>query len=507
MYQRETLELHGAFPDLIPQDAPLIGWNSVNNVYFQNGETRRTQGNTPVFGTPTTTPLAIVFYTNGNGENFWVWASDTEIIAIGASGPIDITPANWTSVSGTITIITFNGLVIVNDAAAGPFYWSGASSDVFEPLPNWPTGWRCVSLRSHKAFLLAIGRLDASGVQRVNWSDAAEAGSLPTSWEAAADNLAGFADLLPAASPCVDGFTIGDDFLVFKGESVHALTFVGGNAVFNVRKRFNDIGIAGLDGWCRGPNEQALFFGSDGDIYLTEGLSYRSILDGIAQQTYYAEADPEQLTRVCAGTLFRVGLSILAYPTVGSAHANRAIVYDWNSGELGFRDMPQVTCLAQGRYLQDITPNEWDAATGKWDTDPESWNQSLVPATADDLIGGAAAAFYWLSGTTGDTIPLPAYALKQGLSFGNAKKRKQIARIWPKLAGQAGDVVRFRIGGQDTTHGSTAWASPVDYVIGSEQAVDTFVQGRYMAIEVSSTIGEPWRLGSIDVEFRPVGNF
>lgn len=509
-YSRQTLELHGAVPDLIPQDAPQAAWNSVRNIWFLNGETRRVIGDTACFGVPQGgEPLALVFYTNASGEHFWVYATATGIFAVTAAGYTAITPAaGWAPSSASIiTMDTYNGLVIINDTVSGPFYWAGQTAVKVQALPGWPAGWRCMSLRGHKGFLMAVGRLDMGGIQRVNWSDAAEAGSLPGAWEAAADNLAGFVDLLPASSPCIDGFTLRDDFLVFKGESVHAFTFTGGNEVFTVRQRLKEVGLAGVDGWCRGQTDEALFFGSDGDIYRTDGINCASILDGIAQATYSQLVDPDQLRRVAAGTLFRQGASLMAFATVGAARMDRALIYDWTSGEIGWRDLPGVNAIGEGRFLQDVTPNQWDADGQAWDLDGSAWDFALSAATGDDLVACGLANFWWLTGENAGTVQLDAMALKQGMSFGNAQARKMINRIWPKFVGRAGDVVRIRAGGQEATEGAVSWGPAQDYLIGSAEAVEVFQQGRFMALEVSTRGGSSWRMGSVDVEFRGLGQW
>lgn len=510
MYRRETLELHGAYPDLIPQDAPLVGWNSANNVFFQNGETRRVGGDTPVFSPPSDLPRAMVFYINASGEPHWVYATEAGIFAVDVAGETEITPttATWApSTDSVTTAITYNGMVVINDSKSGPFYWNGNIGSECERLPGWPVGWRCVSMRSHKAFLFAIGRTDTGGMQRVNWSDAAEAGTMPQDWMPSASNLAGFVDLLPAASMCVDGFSLRDDMLVFKGESIHAFSFVGGNDVFAVRKRFSQVGLAGVDGWCRGHNDEALFMGSDGDIYKTDGVNYGSVLDGVAQQTYYDDSDPLQFRTVACATLYRSGLSILGYPTQGNGEVNRAIIYEWATGDIGFRDMPQIGCMAEGRYLQNTSSNLWDQDPDTWSSDTTPWDQSLAPSTADDVVAGGLANFWWLTGENAATVPLPAYVYKEGLSFGDAGRRKQIGRVWPKLVGEDGDTVTIRIGGQEHTGGPVAWSPTVDYMIGTTEHIDAFAQGRFMALEISAQAGKPWKLGTVDVEFRGAGRW
>ncbi len=52
-----------------------------------------------------------------------------------------------------------------------------------------------------------------------------------------------------------------------------------------------------------------------------------------------------------------------------------------------------------------------------------------------------------------------------------------------------------------------SWSPPVTVEIGAAEPVDTFASGRFLALEISSLGGAPWRLGSIDVEYRELGQW
>lgn len=509
-YQRATLELHGSYPDLIPQDAPATGWNTTFNVMFHNGQTRRVPGNTPVYTAPASAPLCTMFYTNAAGEHCWIYATTGGIFTIDAAGTHTITPlSGWAPTSlSIVTMDALGGVPIINDSVSGPFYWSGDALVRALALPNWPAGWRCMSMRAHKYFLMAIGRLDTAGRQRVSWSDAAEPGSLPAAWTPADTNLAGWVDLMPANSPCVDGFTLRDQFIVCKGESIHAMQLVDDTSVvFATAVRFNNIGLSGVGGWTMGPGDLALFASSDGGLYVTDGTDLKDVSDGSVRRTYYAEADPDQIRSVRAATLFREGISLIGYPTQGNGACNRALVYDWASGELGFRDLPSATAMAQGRFLQDTAPNAWNSDSRAWWADDGAWDFQLAPATGDDVIAGSAGGFWLLSGETANTVPQNVYLLKTGLAFGDAQARKLICRVWPKVDGRDGDTLTITVGGQETAGGLVTWSSPQTFTIGAGRPVEVFITGRYMALEIKADTGAAWTLGTFDVEFKGAGRW
>ncbi len=508
MAVRETIALHSVTPDLIPADAPMEAWNSGNNVVFHNGESKSVVGDRLVFDGVSAREANTMVYVEPNATGYWLVANETGIYAYDGTTEFDITPSTgWTSTltDPVWTSTVINGLAVINCSERDPVYWDGNPANDCVALPDWPSGGRCIALRAHKNFLFAIG-MTSEGDQRVRWSDAAEAGTVPQEWAPAADNFAGFVDLAPLRSACLDGMSMRDDFLIYKEQSIHAATFIGGNDVFSFRKVFSSAGLAATNGVCRGPNDEHLFVGANGDVHLTDGVEVQSVLDGRAQRTFYADFQDPTGSIFSAATLHREKLGIIAYPAAGETYGTRAILYDFASGDIGFRDMSDVICLAEGRMVEEVTTqNDWDNDTGTWSTDTNAWNTGVSASSVNDVLMGTPNGSYLMLG--GD-LALAATLEKAGLAFGNPSKRKMVTRVWPKFEGSEGDVVNFRIGGQETAGGPVSLGPTMAHTIGSGVPLDCLVQGRFMTLLVdSAATNEAWRLGSIDVEYREVGGW
>lgn len=512
-YQRTTVSLHSVAPDLIPQDAPADVWNYGKNVAFRNGETVRVNGDSPTLPTDKA-PRTMVFL-RVQGLGYWVYATDLGIYAHDGSIETDITPAaGWSGVETfpTFTSCVLSGVAYLNASDRDPVYWDGNPSNLCQPLPDWPSAGRCLALRAHKNFLFAIGMLSEGGFsgQRIRWSDAAEAGAVPDTWTPGPDNFAGFLDLAPLSSPARDAVTIRDEFLIMKEESIWSLSLIGGNSVFQARKLFAEHGLHATNAVCRGPNDEILFVGEGGDVYLTDGVQVKSALDGRAQRTFYAGFSGAHPTTFSAVTLMREKLGMIIYPNVGT-DADQALMFDFASGDIGFREMPDTFCAGEGQVLSDIgDANQWDADDNEWDTDTQRWNEIAANASADDVVIGGDFGFLQVSDDTANDFymgPVAASVEKSGIAFGNPQGHKLINRVWPKLSGTVGDIVQIRIGSQDVTGGPVSLGPVVDYTIGVTTSVDTFTEGRFLSIEISSNGGSPWRLGSIDIEYREVGRW
>ena len=513
MYVRETLQLHSIEPDRIPQDAPGNVWNDGRNVAFRNQEAVRVAGDEATLSGSATDAQTVVFYSFGTTV-FWVYANSDGIWAHDGSTETDITPqSGWSGTNAaTFTSCVMGGICYINASDRDPVYWAGSVLDKCQPLPDWPANGRCIALRAHKSFLFAIGFL-SEAQQRVRWSDAAEAGTVPQHWTPAPDNLAGFFDLTPNASPCLEGKSLRDSFVVYKNESIWSLDFIGGNAVFQARKMFSEHGIANTNALTGGIDDVHLFVSSTGDVMQTDGAQVVSVLDGRAQRAFYNDFTANVPGRFSAATLSREKLAFVIYPTTGQTLGNRALMYDFVSGDIGFRDMPQVSCAAEGAALEDVGDlNTWDGSPPDdlWDTGSEPWSAEVKPQTIDDVIVGGAFGFAMIS-TSGEAAfidgPIVASLEKSGLAFGDPQRRKMINRVWPKITGAEGEAVQFRLGGQEVSGGPTTTLATIDFQIGQNAPIDCFIQGRFLYMEISSSGGSGWRLGSIDVEFRDVGAF
>ena len=508
-YQRASINLLSCAPDLMPQDAPENVWDDAVNVYFRDGQTVRATGDVPTL--PGASEARTAVFIRVGVQPYWVYADENGIYAHDGTTEFDITPVSgWTGVSigATWTSCTMGGIAYLNRSDMDPVYWAGSTGTPATQLPDWPSGGRCVSLRASNNFLFAIGMTNEGPGQRVRWSDAAEPGTVPGSWAPDADNLAGFIDLAPTSSPCRDGMDVAGEFFIFKEESIHALRFTGGNVVWTARQAFREHGLRAANGWVRGPNDEIMFMGNDGDVYLTDGVQVRSVLDGRAQREVYAGLTASATVTLSGVLVSREKLGFLVYPDGGDVF--RALVYDFTSGAISFRQMPQVLCAAAGELLGQDVSITWDSDSDDWQDATNRWNDTPETGTIDDAFIGGAFGFYCISQTTDDQFAggdIEVRLEKSGISMGDAQRRKLVARAWPKVVGRNGDTLSFRFGGQEVTGGPVQLSDPQTFVIGQDTHLDVFASGRFLSMEVTSTGGNIWRMGSFDFEYRPQGNF
>lgn len=513
MYQRVTLQLHGAVKDRIPPDAPADAWNDALNVFFKDGESRRVTGERELLGDTggiTVTPRTIA-YTEINGVPFLVAAGEDGIEASDGQTTYDLTPDYWEpDPNARWTSCVLNGFVVVNNSADDPIYWNADVSQPFTQLPDWPLGRFCNAMRAHKGFLFAIGMTDTGGTQ-VLWSDNAEAGTFPQEWTASASNNAGSTTLAPTFTQAIDGMTQGDLFVLYKEQSIWIAQFTGGQFIFSFREIASEIGLAATNALCRGPREEHLFVTATGDIMVMRGGEMASVLEGRNLRDFEEDFRANPNTILCCATHTNEKTAYVVYAPSGQSVANRALLFDFVSGDISFRDMPETYCMIEGRAVDETTASgSWGSDTEVWADDVETWDIfDLTRFDYNILTGGASGLVSHTEDDQDDFLSgqITATLTKKGIPFPGPGRKGMIRRIWPKITGEAGDAIRFTLLSQDTANGPVTQSVTRTYYIGTSEWLDVFLQGRFLGLEVESIGGKAWRMGTLDLEVRAKGKW
>jgi hypothetical protein len=173
-------------------------WSDSLNMRFRNGFAEKRKGIQSSYTTPTKTPYALAAFTTSTAR-FLVQACTDAVFVDDGSTRTDITGA--VTLTGARddrwTLCDFNGVLVLNNSVDDPVYWNGNPASSIATISGWSAGNSADALRSFKYYLVALG-VTKSGTKypyRVQWSNAAEQGSLPTTWTAAATNDAGEQDV------------------------------------------------------------------------------------------------------------------------------------------------------------------------------------------------------------------------------------------------------------------------------------------------------------------------
>lgn len=496
-------------PDQFPVDIPDNAFSYASNVRFAGGFAGRLGGHIQVFGALGTTPLFIQPMIYG-ASRFVIYPGTNKIFADDGTTETEVT---GTAPTGTATDKwtgdVFQGLAILNNQVDVPQYWDGNIATNFATFPTWNANWRAKSVSTYRNFIVAVNITKAATryPQLVKWSDSAEPGAMPNSWnEADPTTLAGEFPLADTQGELVDAVTLGGVQIIYKTDSMYSMQFVGGEQVFNFQLIEKNVGLLSQNCAVAFPGGHACI--GNGDIYIHNGGNSRSIVSEKARDWFFGNLDVTYrgLSFACVNPSKKE--IWFCAPGTGFSSCTYALVWNWETNTIGQRDLPSLYHGNTGQI--DVTAiSVWDSYTDVWDDVTETWSQTQYNPSETRLILASANAELYLPdrGQTFDGTDYSSVLQRTDLVFGDPAIVKAIKSVWIRVDAPTGTMLQFRLGSRGTPDTDITWSGYVNYTVGSSLKVDSLVNGRFIGYEVKSTSGATWRIKGLTFEFEMESEF
>lgn len=480
-------------------------YTGASNVHFREGFAGRVLGSRAAYGT---LPVEVLHMLNARiaTTNFWLFFGADEIHANETSNSTDVTgdpltpvlqPWQWSS-----TLL--NGVPCVTNGLDIPRYWAGDVGTPFDDLPGWPAGTICKSLVAFQFHLVALDIDGPAGhfEGQVKWSDAAEPGAVPATWVPAGDNDAGDAILADSPGPAMCAVPMRGSLMIYKRSATYSMDYIGGNDVFAFRPVFSASGaltrhaVADL-------SDGRHFVVGDGDIYITDGVSRRSVAKDRMALFVFNQLDQDNYENLFAVYHRAKNEVWVCFPEQGSQYCTLAAVYDVSHDAFGVRVLPNVTCAAIG-IVNDTAPSEaWIDATYTWADALRLWNQPNYSLALESLLTGYGTTAE--QHDTQDLLEVDASLSRYDLTFGESERVKFLRRLTVRAKPGFGSLF-VRVGARMTPTDSINWSAEVE-LVEPAQIVNTFALGRYISVELRSEDDNVWQVSGIDLEADMRGYF
>jgi hypothetical protein len=496
-------------------------WTDLDNFYMRNGFAQRAQGDSKFFSALGTDPLNLINVQQGTA-NFWVAMGDDAVMVTDQAGTVsDITPVIYgpSLVSENLNSTIINGFPIQSFGKDPPSFWDKVASNICLPLPGWPANRTVAAIRSFKFFLIAMNITDGSinFPDSLAWSDAAEPGAVPTEWDPLPSNQAGTTQLSATSGGIVDGLALRGQFVIYKNHSTYLCNFVGGTFVFSFRKLFTTSGI--LANNCVAEVEGQHVVMTDGDVILHDGQNLRSLVDRTMRRFIFLQIDADNFERSFVFNYRAAKECWICFPTTGNLHPNVAVVWDYAQNQLSVRQIPDLwSHAASGTVLASAPSLDWDTQIEQWDQASGNWNRAQFTGAFERVLAAAPATEQLLfvddSNSLSDGVsPVGGTITRESLELGAPESFKYVRRIWPRIDGSTGTVVKIRVGGQTTPSGAISWSPVQDFEVNVDDFLNFDVAARYISVrfEEDTSPGAPvqalWQLHGFDVEYTLQGEF
>lgn len=512
--------LVGVNKDLSTHELRNEAWTDARNIRFLDGLAYQFYGHGEVYAGAPIIPHHVL-PCNVGGARYWVYAGLSKIYGVtGAAGSVVHTnltrqtaavDVDYTGAANSWTSTLLSGIPILNpgNTTDPPQQWNLDTTSNFQALSNWPANTYCRSLRAYKNYLVALYITKAGGTYpfMVKWSHPADPGSVPASWDETDPTVdAGEADLAEGYDPIVDGLQLRDSFMIYKESSIWRMDFTGGPYVFAFRKVLGTSGAMNKN--CIVELDGAQFVLSGSDCIIHDGEQAQSVLDKQTRRTLFQMIDAQAMARCFVFKNPFLNEVYVAFPEAGATVPNLALVWNYKDRTVAFRELPNLNHAGYGPIETGLA-QPWSGDAAPWNSDITTWNSAeFTPDTARALMASNDQKLFLLdSSTTFDGSIPTAYLERRGLSLGAPGKLKTIKRVRPRIYGNAGETVTFKVGASDDPYAEPTYGDAMTHTIGSTVSNDCYVTGRYMAIRMESGTAYQWRADSYDLTYEIRGDW
>lgn len=501
----------GVNSDQAPSEIGPDFYSNASNINFRDGFPRRVFGVRDAY--TAVSPIRNIINAPDFGPNYWMVAGVNTVFAMDDTGSLDITPVGGlatVTAPNQITSSLLNGIYCFNNQSDEPHYWTMDIADNLQILPGWPVGETTAALRPFKFHLFALGNFTASDnfPMQLKWSNSAEPGAVPSEWVPTPANDAG--DVILAATPgaIIDARALRGSLMIYKQHSAYIADYVGGQFVYAFRKLFVTTGV--LTRNCIADYQQHQYIFADGDLVRTDGNEVVSIADKKMRKFVFRQIDQINFTSSFVVSYEAQKEIWFCFAETGANFPTIAAIWSVEDNSWGVRSLTEIVHAAVG-VVSDLPPVEsWDSDPDAWETDLTNWNEttfseaarSMLVATSDDPTPTDSAFFEVDVGNTFDGAPVNATLTKSDMHFDEPDRLKIIKRVYPKVRSNIGALIQVRVGSADEPGGAILWSNSVTFEKGGQEIIDTFAQGKYLAVEFSSTTPDPWELMGFGLEME-----
>jgi hypothetical protein len=520
------IEIHnvgarGVGLDVPDHELPPEVWTNSLNMRFNKMNATRFGGHAQVFGTPTVAP-SYVIYVPGLTGHFWIYTSLTKAYVYDGtthtnitrqSGGLDVnyTASNHREWNGCV----FGGIPILNNGTDLPQYWSALSAATkLANLTNFTSTLRAKIIRNFGRFLVALNLTDNSTrlPHAVQWSHGADPGTIPSSWDYTDATVdAGRTHLTDVeGGEITDALMLGNQLIVYKQRSTHAMRFVGGNDIMGFEQLFGG-GAASPRFVTAIDLGRRHFVVSDTDIFIHQGTKEVDyVAEAAVKDAVFAEISVANQGNAFCFDNPNTSEVFFAYPTTGATLPDRAFVYNYKYKTHQFRAF-QGMMAARGSVFSS-SGLLWSELTNTWAETTDPWSSETRQMV---VIADPTATKIWQldSGAAFGSLVTSTFLERTGLSVIGKDRQGQpkldfgqnrlVKRVWPKLRGET--VINVRVGMASSLNGEVTWGTAQSFNPSTQKYLDFTSFGLMPAIRFEGTENVSWQLEGYGIEIEPLG--
>lgn len=387
----DNLGAIGMLFDRQPHELPPEAWSSLRNCRCYDKGLWSDLGYSSLMGVPRHVAYYLASTVDSSDAVLWAYLGNAKASATDGTTHTDITRTAGGDYVGTDVNLwnggNFGGISIFNNGIDVPQAWiSPALGTPLVNLANWPANTLAKVVRPLGRVLVALD-VTVSGTRKstlVKWSDEADIGTVPVTWDPAdTTKKAGEWPLLETSGACIDMLPLGERGIIYKTDSAFSMTRISGRFVFAFKQ------IGGLTGIlaqrCVTELLNKHIVATPDDVIMHDGFQVSSILDDRMQRWYAGRVDQTNAFRSFIATNYSENEVWICIPETGQKFPNVALVVNVKDGTTTVKDLPAYSHIDYGR--PPGTSQTYDAMTMPFDSMVGYFGQSQGNSARKRMVG------------------------------------------------------------------------------------------------------------------------
>lgn len=508
-----------------PARIPVTAWNRADNIRFDRTGAHAFDGNRAVLSGALFAPYWLMPWKASTGFS-WIYAGLSKLGRITGVNHSDVT--RYTTTPGDNNY-TWNAKTVWSGALLGdwPIITSDNGVDVpqgydgskFVDLANWPAGAYAQQTFVIDRFAVMM-KITENGVfnpREVWWSEPADPGTYPNSWDYANPaTISGKVTLAETEGPIVTAKILRNSALIYKTDSVIAMRHVGGQSVFSFQPIFTDFGALGP--YCVAAFGNKHFVVTSGDVLVHDGQSYESVISKRNRKIFFTDIQNAYVDRTQVTVYEQREEVWISYVSSASTNGmlDKALIWNWRDDTWSFRELHNYAFIAPGyvdETAQSLIINDQTQAIDSVQTPIDS--QPATPVLDELLACDPIASKFQLlnTGTTFDGATINCRLERQSLPItGKALTDETVVsysgihfvrRFRPRL--QATGPVDVYVGTQRLPESPVQWLGPFTFDASTQSHFDFRLSANFFSLRFESAADVTWTLLGYDLDIDYLG--
>jgi hypothetical protein len=360
------------------------------------------------------------------------------------------------------------------------------------------------TIDSFKSFLIGMNWDDAP--TRVWWSSEGGHYSLPTWDYFNKDQDSGDYELNDTRGEIIDGAPLGDAFLIYKEDSIYIANYIGPPFIFGFKTLSKDVGLLTKNALQEYPGGH--IFLSKYDVHITNGQEITSLLTDKLQGELFNNLSGDNYHKSFIASDVINSEMLICWPSANSSWCDKCIVWNWNTGALSLREIPQLAHITDGVVELEDTTDPWDAVPTTWNTSTRTWGGRAFESVLPELVFASAGdEKIYRSGVSHQKNGTDMFTVveRTGIDLGDPGSVKRVNAVWPRISTQGDNSVNVFVSSQMSPDAPVSWEGPFPFNPDEQSKVSCRVTGKYFGFKVESSGNFKWKLHGMEFNVEPAG--